>query len=401
MKMVNALSFLLLLFLFSCQNSSEIVLPEQQFNKIYNDNSFSDFDAIDILQTSDGGYCVLGTTDNSFAQQLGVAYLIRTDKEGNFLWDIKTSNENQSYSNPITNLINKENDFYFFCRRNADKAIVLLKVADAQKSATEIRAYPNLSGDLVYVSETPDQGLLLMLISERCRAGKRAELVKLDANFNIVWSNCYDNFPVFAPVDAITQRINRNYFFNGVFTFNNQTRYFLTLLSENNTSVVLYTDANGNLTGSTRTPFLISSFAQIVNNNFALSFIRQKDTNIVPMQSLEINANQSPSIFGNTFHEINSEKGIITKRMTLNNKEVIIFACTLENIPIRIYAFDPTTGSLRGTLTLGRINPYDVGDIIATSDGGMAIAVSTLVSDRFYRIGILKISPQEVISLVN
>lgn len=383
----------------SCQNSAEIA-PDLKFNKIYNENSFSDFDAIDILQTSDGGYCILATTDNSFLQQLGISYLIRTDKEGNFLWDIKTANATQSYFNPIANFKNKDNDYFFFCRRNTDKAIVLLKVSDTEKTWSESKQFPELKGDLVYTSETDDQGLLLMLLSETCGSGKRAELIKLDLNFAITWRKCYD-FPVFTPIDAITQRVNLNYFFNGIFTINNQTRYFLTLISENNTSSVLYTDMNGNLLGTTRTPFLINSFAPIVDNSFALTFIRQRDTNIVTKETLNINANQSKDIIGNTFHEINSEKSIIAKKMTLNGKTVIIFACTLENIPIRIYAFDPESGLLRGTLTLGRINPYDVADLIPTTDGGLAIAVNTLVADRFNRVGIIKISPQEVASLVN
>lgn len=400
MKILTYISFIVLSFLFSCQNSSEIA-PEQKFNKIYSENSFSDFDGIDILQTDDGGYCILGITDNSFSQQLGIPYLLRTDKEGNFLWDSKSNSAFQLYSNPIPNLKNKDNSYFFFCRRILDKVIVLIKVNDAQKNLEVVSQFPDLKGDIVYVSDTPDQGQLLMLLSETCGTGKRPELIKLNANFGISWRKCYD-FNVFVPVNAITQRVNNNYFFNGVFTSQSQTRYFMTLLAENNTSSILYTDLNGTLLGITRTPFLVNSLTQIADNNFAFTFIRQRDTNIVPKETLRITANeQRNDIFGNTFHEINSEKTIIAKRMTLNGKEAIIFACTLENIPIRVYAFDPATGNLKGTLTLGRVNPYDVVDIIPTTDGGLAIAVNTLVADRFKRLGILKISPQEVVSLVN
>ncbi len=392
--------FILFAFaLFSCQ-ADEAISPEQSFNKIYNESSFSDFEAANIQQLDDGGYLLLGITNNSFSGKIGVPYLLRTDKEGKLLWDTNKTNLLQTFFNPIPNFKKKDGSYFFFCRNNTDKSIALLKINDASQAISIQRTFNELKGDLVYVSETPDKGLLLMILSETCSSGKQPELVKLDINFDIQWRKCYP-YPVMPSINTITQKINLNYFFNGFFETDGQVKYFMAFLTPNNTSLALYTDANGSLLGSTQTSFLLSSLAQVKEKEFAMTYIRQKDTNIVPQVSLNINAHESPAIFGNTFHEINSEKRIVTKKMTLNGKNVIILACTLENIPIRIYAFDAQTQVLLGTLTLGRVNPYEVADIIQTADGGLAIIVNTLVADRFIRVALLKISPKEIINLVN
>jgi hypothetical protein len=392
--------FILFIFvLFSCQ-ANETVSPEQSFNKIYNEGSFSDFEGANIQQLDDEGYLLLGIVSNSFSGKVGVPYLLRTDKNGNLLWDTNKTNLLQTFFNPIPNFKKKDGSYFFFCRNNADKSIVLLKINDANQSISVQRTFNELKGDLVYVSETPDKGLLLMLLSESCDSGKQPELVKLDINFDIQWRKCYP-YTAIPSINIITQKITLNYFFNGIFEADGQVRYFMTFLTPNNTSFVLYTDASGNLLGSTQTSFLLNSLAQVSGKEFAMTYIRQNDTNIVPKVALSINTNESPAIFGNTFHEINSEKRIITKKMTLNGKNVIIFACTLENIPIRIYAFDAQTEVLLGTLTLGRVNPYEIADIIQTADGGLAILANTLVADRFIRLALLKISPKEIINLVN
>lgn len=392
--------FILFAFvLFSCQ-ANETISPEQSFNKIYNESSFSDFEAADIQQLDDGGYLLLGITSNSFSGKVGVPYLLRTDREGNLLWDTNKATLLKDFFNPIPNFKKKDDNYFFFCFDNKSKSIVLLKINDANQDISIQKTFNELKGDLVYVSETPDKGLLLMLLSESCGSGKQPELVKLDINFGIQWRKCYP-YTAIPSINTITQKINPNYFFNGFFEADGQLRYFMAFLNTNNTSLILYTDANGNLLGSTQTSFLLNSMSQVREKEFIMTYIRQNDTNIAPRVTLNVNAYESPAIFGNTFHEINSEKRIITKKMTLNGKNVIIVACTLENIPIRIYAFDAQTQVLLGTLTLGRVNPYEIADIIQTTDGGLAVLANTLVADRFIRLALLKISPREITNLVN
>jgi len=396
----NLYKFIFLAFIvLSCKASSDI-LPEQRFTKIYNEDSFSDFVGADIEQTDDGGYMLLGTTDNSFSQQKGVPYLLKTDKVGNFLWDTKKNVFLQKFSNLTPNLKKINNEYFFFCRDSTNKSITLLKINDITQTLTSVRTYNELKGDLVYSSQTPDGGLLLMMLSETCDSNRRPEQIKLDKNFAIQWRKCYP-FLISTPINAIDQRINLNYFFNGVFEVDGQQRSFITFLSQANTSSILFTDINGTLIGETHTSLLINSLSQIENKGFAMTYIKQKDTNVVPKIALNINAKETRLIFGNTFHEINSEKRVIAKKMTINGKNTVIFACTLENSPIRLYAFDPQTEELKGTLTLGRVNPYEIANIIQTTDGGMAIIANTLVADRFIRIALLKISPQDAASLAN
>lgn len=396
----NLYKFLFLAFVsFSCKVSEDIA-PEVRFSKIYSEDSFSDFVGADMHQTDDDGYLLLGATDNSFSNQKGLPYMLKVDKAGNFLWDTKGNTFLQKFDNLIPYLKKINSEYFFFCRDSTSKSMHLLKVNDATKAISSVRTYTDFKGDLVYSSPTPDGGLLLMMLSETCGSNKQPEQIKLDRNFAVQWRKCY-SFQITTPFDAIDQKINLNYFFNGTFEADGQQRYFITFLNQNNTSSILFTDTNGTLLGETQTSFLINSLDQISSRDFAMTYIKQKDTNLVPKITLKVTGKESPNIFGNTFHEINSEKRVITRKMTINGKELVIFACTLENIPIRLYAFEPNSGSLQGTLTLGRINPYEITNLIQTKDGGIAIIANTLVADRFIRIALLKLSPEEVLNFVN
>ncbi|TAH18023.1 MAG: hypothetical protein EAZ08_12545 [Cytophagales bacterium] len=396
----NLYKFLILAFFsFSCKES-EVISLEGRFSKIYNEDSFSDFVGADIQQTNDDGYLLLGAIDNSFSNQKGLPYVLKVDKAGNFLWDTKKNTFLQKFYNLIPYLKKINGEYFFFCRDNTSKAINLLKINDDTQAITSVRAYNDLNGDLVYSSQTPDGGLLLMMLSETCDARKQPEQIKLDKNFAVQWRKCYPFF-ITVPIDAIDQKLNLNYFFNGTIDIEGQQRYFITFLNQNNTSSILFTDENGTLLGETHTSFLINSLDQISGKDFAMTYIKQKDTNLVIKTALKVTEKEFLDISGNTFHEINSEKRVITKKMTINAKEVVVFACTLENIPIRLYAFEPKSGSLKGTITLGRINPYEIANLIQTRDGGMAIIANTLVADRFIRIALLKLSPEEVLNFIN
>jgi hypothetical protein len=392
---------------FTCNEKASFI-PSESFNKIYNEPSFSDFQALDIVQMEDGGYLILGSVENSFAEQSDVPYVLRTDKEGNFLWDTKSDVSLAQYTSPIPNLRASQGVYHFFCVKKDALTPVVLRINDANKKVEEVRAYPQINGDLVYAGQAKDNGTLLTVLSEKCKPDndlqtRNIEIFNLNSNFDVQWNKCYP-YSIFIPRDPVSRKVNYNFFWNGNFNANEQDYYFATFLGQENSSVVMFTDTQGEVKGATFLPFVVNSISHITNNRFAMTFVRQRDTNIVINAQFELDSTTSPSIFGSTFHEINSQARTITKKMNLVNKEVVIIASTLENIPIRVYAFDAqvtTNDLLRGTLTLGKVNPYEIANIIPTADGGLAIVTNTLVGDRFRRIALLKVSTNETNRFVN
>lgn len=394
-------------FFFACSEKTNFI-PSESFNKIYNEPSFSDFQAIDIVQMEDGGYLILGSVENSFAGQSDVPYVLRTDKEGNFLWDTKLDVNLAKYTNPIPNLRISQGAYHFFCVQKDALTPVLLRINDSNKKVEQVRVYPQIEGDLVYAGQAKDNSTLLTVLSEKCKPDnniqtRNIELVRLNARFDEQWSACYP-YSIFVPRNPVSRKVNDNFFWNGSFNANGKDYYFATFLGQENSSVVMFTDNQGEVKGVTFLPFVVNSISHVTNNRFAMTFVRQRDTNIIINAQFDLDNTSTPSIFGSTFHEINSQARTITKKMNLVNKEVIIIASTLENIPIRVYAFDAqvtTNDLLRGTLTLGRVNPYEIANIISTTDGGLAIVTNTLVGDRFRRIALLKVSANETHSFVN
>lgn len=392
---------------FTCSEKTSF-LPFESFNKVYNEPSFSDFQAIDIVQMEDGGYLILGSVENSFAGQSDVPYVLRTDREGNFLWDTKLDVNLAKYTNPIPNLRASQGIYHFFCIKKDALTPVLLRINDASKKVEEARIYPQIDGDLVYAGQAKDNGILLTVLSEKCNPDnnlqtRNIELFNLNANLNIQWNKCYP-YSIFVPRDPVSRKVNYNFFWNGNFNANGKDYHFATFLGQENSSVIMFTDNQGEIKGATFFPFVINSIAHLANNRFAMTFVRQRDTNIIINTQFDLENTSTASISGSTFHEINSQARAITKKMNLVNKEVIVIASTLENIPIRVYAFDAkvtTNDLLRGTLTLGRVNPYEIANIIPTMDGGLAIVTNTLVGDRFKRIALLKVSADETNLFVN
>ncbi|MCU0390809.1 MAG: hypothetical protein MUE81_06790 [Thermoflexibacter sp.] len=405
---ISRIAICLLWCLLTACNENTNISPSKSFNKIYNESSFSDFQAIDVVQTQDEGYIILGTIENSFAEQNDVPYILRIDKEGNYLWDTKLDKQLEAYISPIPNLKANQGNYHFFCFKKEGLKPALLKINDESKKVEEVRVYGQMSGDLAYVSDTQDNGMLLTLLSESCNPDndlqtRNIELFKLSPTFDIQWRNCYP-YSIFVPRDPVSRRVNYNFFINGNFNASGREYFFTTFLGQDNSTILIFTDHQGKVQGEARLPFVINSMAHINNNQFAMTFVKQKDLNIMSNAVFNLNSQTSPNLIGSTFHEINSQARAITKKMTLANKEVTIIASTLENIPIRIYAFDAkvtTTDLLRGSLTLGRGNPYEIADVIPSADGGLTIVANTLVGDRFKRIAVLKVSATDTNNFVN
>ncbi len=153
----------------------------------------SDSTASSIIQASDGGYLLLGDSA-SFGANAYDMYLVKTDPEGNELW-------NKTYGG-------KENNFGFSLIENVDGGYMLVGstgASDARKgdiylvktdsNGNELwsKTYGGIGNDTAFsILQSSDKGFLLLGTTESFGAGNRnVYLVKTDSNGNELWSKTF------------------------------------------------------------------------------------------------------------------------------------------------------------------------------------------------------------------
>src|SRR6187551_1074353 len=111
--------YLLTLFslaVFSCSEESNPVFDTENFTSIFDNNKFDiDYTPVDMVQTSDGGYIVLGSRKLIDSEFSGI-YLLQADKNGNF---IKEKEVDKAYVNPVARFTKIGDAYYFFCMEEA------------------------------------------------------------------------------------------------------------------------------------------------------------------------------------------------------------------------------------------------------------------------------------------
>ena len=98
--------------------------------------------------------------------------------------------------------------------------------------------------------------------------------------------------------------------------------------------------------------------------------------------------------------ELVPDARVYIERLTVDERNVLVFASTTKNGQIIIILYDEIDGAWLGTDYLGFSNPYEVKSIKETSDGGLAILSETSVAGRFPRASLFKLSPDELSKII-
>jgi hypothetical protein len=122
---------------------------------------------------------------------------------------------------------------------------------------------------------------------------------------------------------------------------------------------------------------------------------------LIPKADIVATATTNASgIKGFTLPELIDESKVKILRATINNKNVLIYAADTQTRQVGLYFYDEAAGTFMSSRYLGFSNPFQVGNITATSDGGLAVVGTTYIAGRFARIFIFKLSKEEVASNV-
>ncbi|MES2734163.1 MAG: hypothetical protein V4714_20620 [Bacteroidota bacterium] len=368
------------------QQETDEIQPETSFTRVY-DNGLKGgtYDPLDVRQTADSGYLVLGALHD------WDAYLLKTDKLGNFQWEMQLP---EPYVNALPNLFKIGKTHYFFCMDKISLVTYLMKVEDNSQVAEEVKAFPEASYPLA-ASSTPEGGFLLQYYN---REERSTGLAKIDAGFNIVWRN---NYPVQQDVEGpivahLTRTGDRLPFFTGIST----SGYYFNGFAKYTFSTVFVNPSDGKQTGlmnGFRDKGIISAALHLSNNQFALARYSFGDNHLHPTESL------NPASVGfigdlkeNLFSEIKPNGHIVIKRMMVNGQDVVLYAAESKSKQIILYAYAAQTLHLLGKQYLGYGNPYEMSGFTATDDGGLAVLGRTYVVGRYPRICLFKLSKDEL-----
>ena len=374
--------------LISCDIADNEAEPGISFTKIYDDRSFgAEYDPLDVVQTEDGGYLVLAAT-NAWN-----VYLLKTDADGLFTWEIKVD---EAYVNPLAKLIQLEDQYFVFCMNEVTLATSVMQINLTDQNATLVAELDEIPYPLA-VAATPDQSLLILGYERKSRS---STLHKLNPDFSVIWSNEY------AVEEDMEETIIRHMsrtgrqlpFFTGSsgdgrsYHFNGFANYTLGLNFVN--------PQNGELLGTLngfRDEGFVSTAYHLQGNQYALAHSSFGVNALLPQSEINPRAIASSSdLVANDFPEIATDARVITKEIMHKGRPVIIFGTNTKRRQIILYAYDKESGELLGTQYLGQTNPFQLGNYVSTRDGGLAVVAETFLAGRFSRPCLFKLSPEEV-----
>jgi hypothetical protein len=155
--------------------------------------SWPDFDyGDDVIQTSDSGYVVAGTTI-IFGPSVSDIWLLRTNAQGDSLWKKTWGGSEQEYCAEV--LQTADGGFLVLGTTNsygAGRYDVWLIRTDDMGDTLWTRTYGSSDGDECYsLKKTPDGGYIMAGVTGTASSGTEAYIIKVDSVGDAIWSSTF------------------------------------------------------------------------------------------------------------------------------------------------------------------------------------------------------------------
>lgn len=389
--------------LMACDISDNKIEVLDKFVRIYDNATFNRaFTPVDIQQTPDGGYLILGETEISDAVFPGI-YLMKVDAEGNFLFDQILPGD---FAFPVGDLMKVGEQYYFFCLQSVSLIAHMVSVDAGGQIGTPI-PIADAEGNPVYY---PMHASLInsneMLLLGYDKDNQESVLTRLNLSGAVQQKRAY-SIGIGGDVDEVEEPIINHFsrngrkfpfltgvgpggqvFFNGFYNFT--FSFVLTNLGTEDEPSVLQGVADG--AGLSAALFL-------EGNTYATARFSFGQNYILPQAEIQVgpgNPGSSEDLGGNTFPELNPNATIKLKRLNLAGRDVLLYASDTRAGQIILLAYDTVSGQLIGSTYLGFTNPYEVASFVKTDDEGLAVVGTTYVAGRFPRICLFKLNAEEV-----
>ena len=389
--MKNYIAIATLFITFSCANESSPTIDKLNFTRIYDNNKFNtSYYPIDMRQTSDGGYLILGgrrLKDSNFTG----TYIMKVDEFGVFVSDQEVDSK---YINPVGQLLEVSGKYYFFCMTSVglQTQLVELDVNGAITKNTSVSgSYPMVAAQdaatfilLGYDNSTKES--VVSLVSTSGSISKSSE-------FGIGAGDAVEE-PIINHFIRTGRQLpfqvgksaSGQYYFNGFYNYT-MSLVFTDLTSNNPLGVVQGQQDDGG----------VSQILSLEGSKFATARFNFGDNYFIPNSTISTTGiSSSVDLGGNTVPELTPNSPVKIISTKINSKDMLLYASNTRSKQIAIFGYDKTSGEFKGSHYLGFSNPFEVASIIATTDGGLAICGTTYAAGRFPRICLFKLSQEQV-----
>lgn len=394
MKSIIRIFLPLALLVSACLEKADLTLEEKSFFRIYDNADFNAaFTPIDIQQTSDEGYLVLAgkrLADNNFT---GI-YLLKVDKTGHIVNEV--DDFDTQYVNPVGPLLLINGAYHFVCMDTNLQQAQLVRLnpnGDLDGTITPLGlTYPlaiNTDGNnillLSYDNEDKQMDFTQLSATGAISAGPTGFSIGVGDETEEPIINHFiqggRKFPF-----AIGRTSGGAIYYNGFYNYT----FSLVFASfgANNPSGVIYgqQDDGG-----------FSAVMPINAGQFAASRFNFGDNFLLPLINLTTNGiTIGTELSGFTLPELAPNATVRLLHHATDQQGSIVFASNTQARQIALLAYSEDDGSFTGSRYLGFANPFEIGNLIQTSDDGIAVCGITYLAGRFPRICIFKLSKQEV-----
>jgi hypothetical protein len=384
-----ALAIITLLFI-GCSNDSDPAADKASFTRIYDNNKYNaSFFPIDIKQTPDGGYLILGgrrIDDSNFS---GI-YLMKVDEFGGL---VSEQEVDENYVNPIGPLLESGGNYFFFCMTPVGLQTQLFQV-DVEATLGN----PVSVGGSYPAAAAMDGNNFVLLSYDNFNKNSVVSVVTptgsitQSKSFSIGAGDAVEE-PIInhflrtgKQIPFLVGKAGSQYYFNGFYNYT-LSLCFTNLAADDPQGIIQGQQDDGGL----------SQVMPLEGGKFALARFNFGDNYLMPNATLNTSGiSSSSNLGGNPFPELVANARVKVLRATIGTKKVAIYGSDTRSKQIALFGYDESSGEFIGSKYLGFSNPFEIASMAPTSDGGLAICGTTYVAGRFPRICIFKLSKDQV-----
>lgn len=382
----------------SCSEESNPTFDTQTFTSIFDNNDFdASYFPIDMRQTPDGGYIILGGRKLADSNFTGI-YLMKADKFGNFVKELEVE---EAYVNPIAKFAEFQTKYYFFCM---DPITQQAQIANVDANLDAVSVSP-VQGGITYpaASSFVDNNFVLLSYNNE---DKMSVISLLNTDGGVLASKGYSigtGEDIEEPIINHFIRTGKQYpfevgkvasglyFFNGFFNYT-FSLVFTDISSDDPTGVVQGQQDDGGF----------SAVTPLSGNKFASSRFNFGDNFLLPNQELATGGiTSSVDLGGYSLPELVDNANVRILRATVDAKQVLIYGSDTRSKQIGLIFYEEPSGTFISSRYLGFSNPYEIASLVQTADEGLAVCGTTYLAGRFPRICILKLSREQLAEQVN